>query len=490
MLREGRPHEAAALLVPVAQDPGSGADQSATVQLALGRSMAMLGQIERGAQSIARACELEPGQASALTELSVLLGRLGRFGEALDRVREARKANPNLAAAAFQEAELLTDLRRDDEALVVVESFERALGAQAREPAAQARFLLIRARLASKKIDPRTLTGPMDALARDARVPPGLRCLLWTRLASLFDMIGRCAEAFEAQSRAKSLRRVTWDPAAHSAACEKSAEAWMNAGQTFAPVSGADASHLAFIVGLPRSGSTLLEQMLSRHPEAQPLGERNEVTRAANQIQRAAPGRIPIVTDLSGLNKAVLAELSREAMASYEFLREPGKRVLIDKQPFNYAQLPLMARILPSCRVIHAVRDPRDVCLSYYMQWFFAPHPQAERIEHLGQFCRDERVLMERWLSLPAPAQRPEVLAVRYEELVTDPERVMRSVLSFLGLAFDERVLDPAGSERIANTASRDQVRSPLYTSRTARWKLYECELAPIMPFAGPYCVD
>jgi len=82
------------------------------------------------------------------------------------------------------------------------------------------------------------------------------------------------------------------------------------------------------------------------------------------------------------------------------------------------------------------------------------------------------------------------VLAVRYEELVTDPERVMRGVLGFLGLAFDERVLDPAGSERVANTASRDQVRSPLYTSRTARWKLYERELAPIMPFVGPYCAD
>lgn len=140
-LREGRPHEAAALLIPVAQDPGSGADRSAPLQLALGRSLAMLGQIERGAQAIGRACELAPGQAPALTELAVLLGRLGRFEEALSRVREARTINPTLAAAAFQEAELLTDLRRDDEALGVVESFERVLGAQAREPAAQARFL-------------------------------------------------------------------------------------------------------------------------------------------------------------------------------------------------------------------------------------------------------------------------------------------------------------------------------------------------------------
>lgn len=480
-LRAGRPVQAANLLGPIMDFAGD----SAPTLLVFARSLAMLRQFEAGAEAFERACGAAPDHAAARTEYAVVLSRLGRFEEALHQVRLARRSNPDFAPAVFQEADLLIDLRRDDEALDLVEANERAAPGAEQSRQDAARLCLARARLAPRRVDPNSVIDRVLAFAGDERLSVHLRCMLWVRAANLFDMLGRWDESFEAQTRAKSFQRLGWDAKTHTDRIEAGIRAWAGPEASKLKPAVSDASGIAFIVGMPRSGSTLLETMLARHPGVQPLGERNEVTSAAASVQRAPPGHMPILTDLSLLSDERLRDLSQRVRSSYESLREPGRACIVDKQPFNYAQLPFMARILPGCRVIHATRDPRDTCLSYYMQWFYGPHPQAGTVADLGRYYRDYQSMMKAWLELPAPAERPEVLEVRYERLVSDPEPVLREALAFLGLEFDPRVLERSADDRIANTASRDQIRGELSSARVERWRRFEKHLTPLDEFLG-----
>lgn len=481
-LRAGRAAQAANLLQPLMAHAGG----SPATLLTFARSLAMLRQYRAAVGAFARACEAQPGHVAARVEFSVVLSRLGLFEEALAQARGARRISAWSGAAVFQEAELLVDLRRDDEALALLAGYEREAPAHERTRQDAARLCLVRGRLSPQRIEPTGVVEELLGFARDEGIATGVRCLLYVRAASLLDVLKRYDEAFEAQTRAKGLMRLPWDAAAHTARSQACVRAWTGAeGAAIGPAS-VDGAGIVFIVGMPRSGSTLLETMLARHPAVQALGERNEVTRAARALHAAAPSHVPMVADLSGVTADTIQMLAEQVRGSYEASRVPGKRWLVDKQPFNFAQLPLLARLLPGCRVIHATRDARDVCVSYYMQWFYSPHGQAGTIGDLGRFYRDYREMMGAWMALPAPAQRPEVLEVGYERLVAEPESVMRETLGFLGLGFDERVLAASDADRIANTASRDQVRSGLYGTRVARWRRYEKHLPELDEILGP----
>ncbi len=486
LLKAGKPQQAARSLAPVIPH----AQNHPAAMLTFARAMALLGQLAQSAEVYSRLCEIVPQNAGVRTEYAAVLSRHGRQSEALKEVRAARAVQPWLASAVFQEADLLIDIRRDRDALALIDAFARQTPQAEHTPRDLARLTFVRARLVPGLVEPEEVLDDLLQDTTDERVPVGLRCGIAARAASILDHAGRADEAIETMKLAKNLRKLPWDASGHSARIDGAIQAWLSPQAAELPVSDVDGSSMVFVVGSPRSGSSLLVQILACHPKVQALGERNEITRAANSLAQARPGQIPMVTDLSGFTGECCNDLAREVMASYESLRQPGSERLIDKQPFNYAQLPLLARLLPGCRVIHLLRDPRDTCLSYYMQWFFGPHGQANSLEELGRFYADYRRMMSSWEQLPAPRQRPELLEVHYEQLVTEPEPVLRDILQFMGLEFDEAVLDHTASKRIVNTASRDQVRGALHSARIQRWKRYEKHLAPLMQYVAPYCSD
>jgi hypothetical protein len=198
----------------------------------------------------------------------------------------------------------------------------------------------------------------------------------------------------------------------------------------------------------------------------------------------ALPQRLGGTEDYPGsvrrLDRATARALADEYL---QRLRQVGGEALrvVDKMPFNFLHLGVIATLLPKARVVHCRRDPIDTCLSCFFQNFAEPHPFALDLAHLGHYYREYERLMAHWAEvLPLP-----VFKLSYEELTADQEAVSRRLVEFCGLEWDERCLRFNETERHVRTASALQVRRPLYRTSVGRWKRYERHLAPLLEALG-----
>ena len=236
-----------------------------------------------------------------------------------------------------------------------------------------------------------------------------------------------------------------------------------------------------FIVGMPRSGTSLVEQILVSHPRVFGAGEMNDLDRIGCGTQQAEwSGGKPYPHCLEGLSSAAADQLAGEYLSRLRAINDIAIFVT-DKTPLNFRWLGLVQLLFPECRVIHCVRDPLDTCLSCYMTDFNVGNDFAQDLTHLGLFYRDYSRLMEHWrqvLDLP-------ILEVRYEDVVADLQPQIRRMLDFLGLPWDERCLKFHENERHVATASREQVRLPIYASSIGRWRYYQKHLQPLIDAIG-----
>jgi hypothetical protein len=234
-----------------------------------------------------------------------------------------------------------------------------------------------------------------------------------------------------------------------------------------------------FIVGLPRSGTTLTEQILSAHRLLHGAGELPDLARIAT---RSFAGKEETWQATARLDEAKSRELADEYLCA---LREgaPTERLRIsDKSPLNFFQFAFAALLFPGARVIHCHRDARDTALSIWMENFNPDQRYATDFNDLAFFTAQYERLMVHWRHvLPLP-----VLEVRYEETVANVETQARRLLEFLDVPWDARCLDFHKSERALQTPSRWQVRQPIYTRSVARWQRYAEYLPDLeMAFAG-----
>lgn len=479
----GRPQDAIRTLQPVIQF----AQKMPKVLLIYAQALGNIGQNERCAETLRTVCKQTPSDTHVRTEYAVALARCGKYESALENARKVRAAVPHYSRAANLEAELLMDLGRNEESLGVLDTFLRETPDDQLDTTARANLCSTRSRLAPGLVPAEDVADELAAFARNEEVKSYLRGIVASRAARLLDVLGRYDEAFEMASLAKEIRNVPWDAAAHTRQTDAMIGAWTSQEAAALPTSSVDGSGMVFIVGMPRSGTSLLEQMLARHPEVQGTGEQSDVVFAASQFQPPRVGELPMITNLSRLTPDNVQLIAEQIAARINARRESGTRYLVDKQPFNFQYVPLIAKLFPGAKVLHTVRDGRDTCVSYFMQWFNGRHGQCNSFDTLGRYYTDYRRTMEAWKSLPEPAQRPKMLDVSYEALVAEPERVMREIMGFLGMDFDPVVLDTNASDQIAVTASRDQVKEDIYTTSVERWRRYESHLAPFMRHAGRY---
>jgi len=229
-----------------------------------------------------------------------------------------------------------------------------------------------------------------------------------------------------------------------------------------------------FITGMPRSGTTLVEQILSSHPDVHGAGELADIGEMAESLPARLGTQLQFPQCLSHVTTAHLDQLATGYLDTLERLSPDARRVTDKMLGFIY--LGLIELVLPGARIIHCVRDPMDTCLSGYFQDFSRSHPYSYDLHNLGVYYRSYQKIMHNWknvLSLP-------IMEVQYEDMVTNQEVTSRKVIDFCGLEWDERCLDFHKNERFVGTASYNQVRRPMYKTSLGRWKKYEQFLEPL----------
>ncbi|MBI3462463.1 MAG: sulfotransferase [Planctomycetes bacterium] len=230
-----------------------------------------------------------------------------------------------------------------------------------------------------------------------------------------------------------------------------------------------------FVVGMPRSGTTLVEQILASHPDVFGAGELPDIPSIVDTLPRYAPNQMRYPGCLAFLGPPVIRGFADAYLKRVRTLDATSERV-VDKWPLNYLHLGLMALLFPRARIVHCRRDPLDTCLSCYFQRFRGDHEYSYDLAHLGSYYRTYERLISHWREvLPMP-----VLELHYEALIDDPQATSERLLAFCGLSWQERCLRFHESPRPVSTASNWQVRHPLYRSAVQRWRNYEAHLGPL----------
>jgi len=242
-----------------------------------------------------------------------------------------------------------------------------------------------------------------------------------------------------------------------------------------------DASPI-FILGLPRSGSTLLEQILATHPDVEGTSELPYIGRIAASLNRNRADGINYPEAMSELAPANLAALGTDYLAMARMHRRSGAPRFIDKMPNNFPNVGLIAAILPHAKVIDARRHPLDACLSCYRQLFAKGQNFTYDLTEIGEYYLQYQRLMDHWTrALPG-----RVLTVQYEEVVADLEAQVRRMLDFCGLPFDRACLRFHESDRPVRTPSAEQVRQPIYDRSVGHWRRYERHLGELLDVIEP----
>jgi hypothetical protein len=235
-----------------------------------------------------------------------------------------------------------------------------------------------------------------------------------------------------------------------------------------------------FIVGTPRSGTSLTEQILAWHGGVAAAGELDDIPRALRELAGGPLGTDDFVAPLGSLDRDTLEAIAGRYLEALPG-RAPGIVRITDKMPYNFLHLGFIAQLFPRARIVHCRREPLDSCLSCFFQRFSRGNLQTYRLEHLGAYWRQYARLMAHWhavLDLP-------ILDLDYEALVADIEGQSRLLVAFLGLEWDPRCLRFHESRRIVNTASFDQVREPVYSRSVGRWRHYAAHLGPLRAALG-----
>lgn len=300
---------------------------------------------------------------------------------------------------------------------------------------------------------------------------PGMQTApLLFRLGNALDTLGRHDEAFEAWSAANAPFGTRWNDAAH----EERVDAIVRCFPEAKPATGNTASNAPiFIVGMFRSGTTLLEQVLGAHPSVHPVGE----SPVLPELIRSLDGTYPENTET--LDEQTLLDMGTRYMERVAVDAGDATHVT-DKLPMNYMNVGLITRILPEARILHCRRDALDVCLSCFSNQMTSNLAFTSNLESMGRTYTQYRRLMGHWADSGQP-----MLDVDYEAMVADPEPHIRAILEWIGLPWDDACLAYHQSKRVAQTPSMDQVRQPMHTRSIHRSRAYWEHLAPLRTALG-----
>jgi tetratricopeptide (TPR) repeat protein len=317
-------------------------------------------------------------------------------------------------------------------------------------------------------------------------VSAGDRVRLLFTLGKAFGDLGQYGESFDAYARANAMRRLasTYDPAAASRQLAKFKALYTPDFFRARAGSGSDSAEPVFVVGMQRAGSTLLEQMLASHSAIEGAGELAHTRFLARRLEDGLGAQhgtnYPGV--LAHIEPSEFRALGEEYLTATLPRRPLGRPVFIDKDPFNYWHIGFYQLMLPNARIIDIRRHPLGCCFSNFTSFFLHGLAHSHRLADLGRFYANYVEIMAHYdRVLPGKVYR-----LHYEDLIDGPEREIRRLLAWLALPFEAACLDFHSNKRAVNSASSEQVRSPLFRDALERWQHYEPWLGPLKAALGP----
>jgi tetratricopeptide (TPR) repeat protein len=442
----------------------------------LGMALSEQGELDQAIAAFRDAIRIKPDYPEAYCNLGLALRRKGKFEEAIAAYRQAIAIKPNLSGAHANLGEALIkfgDLSEGRAAL------ERAVHLEPRNAKYLYNFGNVVRCVAG---DPHLAA--LEQLARDSgSLSVEHRIYLHFALAKAHGDMGRHAEAFRQWIDGNALKRakVVYDEGATLAQMDRVRAVFtpelMRARENLGDPSGVP----VFIVGMMRSGSTLVEQILASHPKVFGGGELTQFESAVGRIQNMRGGSATFPESARDWTGEDYRDLGARYLAEVERLA-PGAARITDKMPKNFMHVGLIHLALPNATIIHTVRDPVDTCLSSFSRLYTAEQGYTYDLAELGRYYRQYRALMAHWRRVLPPGR---ILEVRYEDVVADLEGQARRILAHCGLEWDERCLSFHETDRPVLTWSATQVRQPIYASAVGRWRVHEEFLAPLLAELG-----
>ncbi len=430
------------------------------------------------------AVALDATLAEARHGLGLALHEQGFWDEAEDSYCEAVRVNPTLTAAWVALARLQAERGDRDE------SSRTARGILALRPNVADAYWRLAMNLMGALPD-RDIQA-MQRLVEHKYVSHSLRAALHFALGRVFDARGlyaRAAEHFEAanglQAALSAAKSQSFDPDRYSRMIDRVIATFTPALLARGRGWGDPDPRPVFVVGLPRSGTTLVEQILASHSRVHGAGELHDAIRLFGALPELVgqPGGNPFEI-LRSLGPDSARDMARKYLAKLDQLAPPTASRIVDKMPDNFNLLGLIALLWPKARVILCSRDLRNVALSCW-QTSFATNPWTNTWEDIARRFADHQRLLAHWKH----TQPIDWFDVVYEELVCDLEGHARGLIAFLGLDWEPTCLEFHKTRRVVRTASHIQVREPIHTHSVGRWRRYESMLRPFFEASQRYSV-
>ena len=373
-----------------------------------------------------RALELQPGREDATIGLAAMLERQGKIEQAYGYLQPLIKTNRGTHFALINFAQVCTSLGRGDEAIA-----------------------------------------PLEDRVRRNDLPSENLLQLHFALGKLYDKQEQYPQAFAHYRRGNDLKPAVFDTASYQKKMAAITQSYCPAFMKSLPRASNHSRRPVFIMAMPRSGTSLVEQILSSHPAVYGAGETEDISTVAMQLH-------PLIQNRS-ITETQLDEVASRYLDNLESVSADARRV-VDKTVNSYVNIGLIRLLFPEALIIHCRRNPLDTCLSCYFANLGDSHPYSYSLDNLVEFYREYRRIMAHWQTVP----EIQVLDIHYEDLVHDLEAGARSMIEFIGLDWDPRCLDFHTLERQVTTISYDhQVRRPVYTSSVNRWEHYREFLGP-----------
>ena len=418
---------------------------------------------EEAIASADKAFELDPELPHSRVIKGNVLAKAQRHEEALEAYREALEQYPNHTGALAGTGHTLKTIGRQEES---IKAYRECINAN---PAFGEAYWSLANLKTFEFLDEEVET--MKSMIKFENLLDEPRVNFLYSLGKHYDSEKDFDQAFDYYSRGAAIRRAqeTYDPVQTQVVHDRLIEVFTPEFLAEREDWGDPDPAPILIVGLPRSGSTLIEQILASHSQVEGTQELPDLSRCIAEINRYRKKGVEYPGALMNMNEEDILYLGQKYLQDTQRYRTV-KPYFIDKMPNNFPSIGLLHLILPNAKVINARRHPLDSCLGTWKQLFF--HGQAFSYDffELGQYYLQYQRVMNHWhRALPG-----KVLDVQYENMIRDQEGQTRRLLEFCGLAFEEQCLRYYETERAINTASSEQVRQPIYTKALNYWRNYE----------------